>query len=94
MVSPRGGYARESEGCYAILLIELPTRRRIKLEQQAMQQNQGDGTPAQTRSRVSAAIGSIRFQQKMLGPGRNFIPVPTPENEWRTKQKRPGGQGR
>jgi hypothetical protein len=40
MVSPRGGYACESEGCYAILPIELPTHRRIKLEQQVMQQNQ------------------------------------------------------
>jgi hypothetical protein len=40
MVSPRGEYACESEGCYAILPIELPTHRRIKLEQQVMQQNQ------------------------------------------------------
>jgi hypothetical protein len=28
-------------------IIELPARRRIKVEQQVMQQNQGDGTQAQ-----------------------------------------------
>jgi hypothetical protein len=48
----------ESEGCYAILPIELPTLRRIKLEQPVMQRNQGDGTQAQTRSSGSEAIGS------------------------------------
>jgi hypothetical protein len=89
MVSPRGGYACESEGCYAILPIELPTHPRIKLEQQVMQQNQWDGTLAQTRSSGWGADLFQRVPQKKFWFRRNFFRVPFSRNERGAKQERP-----